>query len=311
MNMKAIKISLAVTVIAAIAFFTIRSLVIINPPLPPPVPKNQFTKRIEMEIDSLGKLPDSNFCNEEYDNIKFFIDDYYNPHPPQYPYGRLGNTQLENDEWKEILTINLYSAYADKFIKQAFYVFRGSNWEFEDLRFIRNEYQTLRSSSLLQRDTPVDKDFTKIQSILSKYDEIADFISTSNGFSYSASGLSDRFPISEVDGKISRAKTYQNNHLENGYVNNCTRLRNGLKEIPQALFRAHVRYLDNKVTYWSGFYSNYISQSDYANNLYRPLKSEIEALDNETYNVANFDNEYQRLLDKWSADNTKAYNYQY
>jgi hypothetical protein len=34
-------------------------------------------------------------------------------------------------------------------------------------------------------------------------------------------------------------------------------------------------------------------------------------LDNNTYNVANFDREYQKLSDKWSADNTKAYNYKY
>jgi len=309
--MKALKISLAAIVIAAIALFIFSSLVtIINPPRIS-MPKNQFTEHIEKDINALGKFPNIKFCKEENDNIKFLIDDYCKPHPPQYPYGRLGNTQSENDQWKENLTKNLYSAYADKFISQAIFVFRGSEWRNDDLNFIRSEYQSLRNSKLLEKGSPVDKKFTEIQTVFSKYDEIAGFISTCNGFSYSAFGLSDRFPISEVQGKISRATTFQNNHLENEFVNSCKRLHDGLKEIPQTLFRAHVRYLDNKVSKWSNLYSNYKSQSDYVNNLYSPLKSEIESLDNDTYKVGNFDGEYKRVLDKWSDDNTKAYTYSY
>lgn len=309
--MKALKIILAAIVLGAIIFFVILSLATTNKLKEIPAAKNQFTERIEKEIDSLGKLPDSKFCKDTYDNVMFLIDDYFKPHPPQYPYGRLGNTQLENDQWKENLTKNLYSAYADKFIRQAFYVFRYTEWKIEDLQFIRSEYQILRKSNLLKNGSPVDKKFTEIQTVFSKYDEIAGFISTSNGFSYSAFGLSDRFPISEVQGKISRATTFQNNHLENEFVNSCKRLHDGLKEIPQTLFRAHVRYLDNKVSKWSDLYSNYKSQSDYVNNLYSPLKSEIESLDNDTYKVENFDGEYKRVSDKWSADNTKAYTYSY
>ena len=100
---------------------------------------------------------------------------------------------------------------------------------------------------------------------------------------------------------------FGSNQLENEFVNNCARLHNGLKEIPQSLFSAQVKYLDSKINSWSGLYSNYNSQSDYSNNLYKPLKFEIEALDNDIYNVSNFDSEYERLLQKWSADNTKAF----
>jgi hypothetical protein len=309
--MKAVKIGLAAIVVLAIAFFVIRSLLTIGSEGSISLPRNQFTERIEKEIDVISKFSDNKFCKEAYENVMYLIDDYYKPLPPKYPYGRFGNTQSENNQWKENLTKNLYSVYAGKFISQAFYVFRGSEWSIDDLRFIRSEYQILRKSNLLEKGSPVDKKFIEIQTILSKYDEIAGFISACNGFSYSSSSLSDRFPLSDVQGKISRAATYRNNQMENAYVNNCRRLRDGLKEIPVALFRAHTRYLANKISQWSDLYSNYNSQSDYANNLYKPLKSEIDAMDNETYNVANFDSEYQRLSTRWSADNTKAYTYSY
>lgn len=302
--MKALKISLAIIVVATIVFFIIRSLV--APPPPPPIalPKNQFTMRIEQEIDSLENLPDSKFCKDFYKEVEYHINDYYKS-------GRLGKNQLENDQWKENLSKNLYSAYTDKFIRQAFYVFRGSEWRNEDLIFIRSEHQTLRMSNLLERGSPVDRKFAEIQSIFNQYDEIVSFISTCNGFSYSAFGLSDRFPISDVKGKISRAAEYQNRRLGNEYVNNCTRLHNGLKEVSQVLFNAHVRYLNNKIIQWSGLYSNYNSQNDYNNNLGRPIQSEIEALNNDIYNVANFDSQYNRLLGIWNADKIAAYEHNY
>lgn len=309
--MKTLKISLAVIVGAAIIIFIFRSLVFTSDPKKIALAKNPFTDRIEKEIESLSKLPESKFCKETFDNVQYLILDYYKPNPPKYPNGRLGKTQSENDQWKENLTKNLYSVYADKFISQALFVFRGTEWKVEDLHFIRNEYQTLQKSKLLQKGSPVDKKFREIQNIINKYDEIAGFISRCKGFSYSASGLSDHFPLSEIQGKISRAATYQNNSSENGYVDRCKRLHDGLKEIPQELFSAHVRYLDNKINQWSDLYSNYNSQSDYVNNLYKPIKSEIDALDNDIYHTGNFDNEYDRLSSKWSADNSRAYNYSY
>ena len=269
--MKAIKISLAVIVVAAIAFFVIQSLVITDKTGGISLPQNQFTKRIKQETDSLGTFPNNKFCKEFYEEVNYHIEDYYKNQ-------RLGNSPSENNQWKDNLSQNLYSVYAEKFIHQAFYVFSSSVWKIEDLKFIRSEYQTLRKSNLLEKGSPVDKKFTEIQTIFSKYDEITGFISACRGFSYSGSSLFDKFPLTDAKSKISRAKTLQNNGLGNEYVNNCTRLHDGLKEIPQTLFRAHVRYLDNKISYWSGKYSEYNSQSEYANLLYTPLKSEIENL---------------------------------
>jgi hypothetical protein len=309
--MKAIKISLAVIVVAVIGFFVIRSLVTTGEVKQIGVPPNPFTERIEQEIDSLGKLSDNRFCKEFYSEVGYHIDEWYKPFPPKYPYGRFGNTQSENDQWKENLSKNLYSTYAGKFIKQAFVVFRGSEWEIEKMKFIRNEYQTLQKSKWLEKDSYVDNEFDKIQTVFAKYDELAGFISSCKGFSYSSSSLSSHFPVADVASKISRAATYRNNGLENEYVNNCTRLHDGLKGVPQALFKAHVKYLDRKIKQWSGLYPNFNSHIDYTNNLYKPLKSEIDALNNDTYNVSNFGKEYNRLSKNWSADNVKAYKHKY
>jgi hypothetical protein len=302
--MKAIKISLAVIVVVAIGFFVIRSLIPTKPIEPPPLPENQFTNRIEREIDSVGKFSDSTFCSNFYNEVAYHIEDYYKQ-------GRLGNGQSENDQWKENLSKKLYSAYADKFIKQAFYVFRHKEWSINDLRFIRSEYQTLQKSKLLEKASPVDKDFIKMKTIFSKYDEIVNFISSCTNYSYSSKSLSDNFPIDDVQDKIQVATTFINNSLENEFVNNCTRLHNDLDTITQILFKAHVKYLDNKIDQWSGMYPNYKSQNEYTNNLHNPLQSEIDNLRNNIYNVANCDSECDRLSSKWSADNVKAYNYTY
>jgi hypothetical protein len=303
--MKALKISLAVIVLAAIIFIVWKWIIVSPPPPPPPPPKNEVTRRIGQVIDSIRKLPDSKFCEAFYKEITYHIDSYFKE-------GRLGvnpSDTLGNRQNKENFTKNLYSVYVEKFISQAFYVLNRSEWKIDDLNFIRSEYQTLRKSKLLEKGSPVDKEFAKIQSVFSKYDEIVAYISACKNFSHPVSGLDNRFPASDMQNKISQAVTYLNNSLGNAYVNHCTRLRDGLKEIPQVLFSVHVKYLDNKIDRYSNRYSNCTSQSDYANTLYKPLKSEIDALDNDIYNVANFDSEYKRLLDKWKTDSQEAYKY--
>jgi hypothetical protein len=303
--MKILKISLVVIVIAAIGFSVWRWIIFTPEIEEPPKAVNEFTKRIEKEIDSLKTLSDSKFCDAFYKEVTYHIDSYYEE-------GRLGETPADssgNKQNKEYFTKNLYSAYVDKFISQAFYVLDRSEWKIDNLNFIRSEYQTLRKSKLLEKGSPVDKKFTEIQTIFNKYDEITGYISACKNFSHPVSGLDNHFPISDIQNKISQAVTYLNNNLGNAYVNHCTRLHDGLKEIPQILFRAHVKYLDSKIDRYSNRYSKCTSQSDYANTLYKPLKSEIDALDNDIYNVADFDNEYTRLSNKWKADSQEAYKY--
>lgn len=309
--MKTLKISLAVLVVAAMGtgvFFWLQS---INEPKVIKPPVNPFTIKIEQEIEQLKAKPNNRFCKDFYNEVAYHINEFYKPLPPTYTYGRFGKTQLENNQWKENLESNLYSAYAEKFIQQAFYVLRGNEWRPEDLRFIQAEKNLLQRSKLLVSGSPVDNDFKTIQSALNKYNEIESFISSCRSYSYSVTDMAARFPITDVQKKISRATSLRNNRLGNEYVNNCTRLHNGLKEIPLLLFRVHVRYLDNKIIQWSNMYPNYNTHRDYVNNLFTPLKQEIDALDNEIYNVAIFDNEYQRLLNKWRDDNVKAFSHEF
>ena len=304
--MKAVKITLAIAVVGLIAFFVIKSLIFSDGPTKVTAPKNLFTERIEKEITAIAQLPENKFCPDTYKNVKYLIDDYYNSQ-------RLGKNQSENDQWKENLSKELYSAYADQFIKQAFFVFNGSEWSSENLKFIRSEYQVLKKSPFLENGSPVDNSFSKIRQILGKYDEIVSFISSCKGFSFSDYSLSSTFPVSDVQNKISRARAYRNSNLENGYVNNCVRLHNQLKEIPQSFFNAHIRYLKNKISNWSNMWCNYNSHKDYSQNLYNPLRNEINDIDNYSniYNVPNFASEYNNLLQIWSNDNKKAYNATY
>lgn len=314
--MKAIKISLAVIVVAALAF-TIFLLGIWPPPPPPPkpLPENQPqpVKRITQKIDSLGRFPDSTFCEEFYKEVEYLINDGYKPNPPTYPFGRFGNTQRENDQWKENLMKQLYAVYAAKFIDQAFYVFNGSAWTFDDLIFIRSEYQTLQQSTLLAKDSPVDQKFSEIKTIFSKYDEIVGFIVSCKNFSFSLSGIDDHFPIKEVKGKISRASNYRKDSLENKYVNNCTRLHAELGDIPQILFNVHISFLDKKISRWLNDYlsPDYKSFNQYNNTLGTKIQTDIDSLKNNFYNVANFNSAKNRLENRWNDEIRRAWNYPY
>ena len=304
--MKTLKITLIIAVVAAIVFFVIWSFQPNDALKTIPLAENLFTRRISQEIDSLNKLPDCKFSKEFYNEIDYHINDYHKNK-------KLGKTVLENDQQKEILSKILYAKYADKFIRQAFCVFRGSEWKIDDLNFIRSECQGLRNSILLQKGSPVDQKFREIQDILRKYDDVAGFISSCKGFSYTQIGLQDRFPIFDIEKRISQAASFLNNGSGNNYMKNCTRLRNDLNILPQWLFDAHVRYLDNKIASWSGMYSDpqldFKNQKQYATELHSPLQSEIGELDNAVYKVANFDQQLERLSNKWKAEGESAYKY--
>jgi len=299
--MRSLKFTLALIVVATIGagiFFWIQT---IKEPEKVKAPESAFTKKVEGEIERLKVKPDNKFCRDYYNEVAYHINEFYKQN-------RLGKNQSENDLWKENLESNLYSAYAEKFIKQAKTVFRGSEWKPEDLKFIQAEKNELKKSKLLVAGSPVDRDFTTIQTALNMYNEIVSFISSCKGYCCSKTGMLDHFPIAEVKNNIQRAASLRSHHLENEYVNNCFRLHYGLKEIPSMLFSVHVRYLDTKIDYWSNMWCNYSSHKDYSNNLNIPLKNEINDLSNSTiYSVINVDGECTRLFNKWSADNQKAY----
>jgi hypothetical protein len=309
--MKAVKIILVVVVIGLIAFFVNKWLV--DPIEKPSVAlaENQFREKIAEDIKDLSNLPDNKFSKETYNSVKSLIEDFYKPHPPQYPYGRLGNTQLENDQWKENYSKNLYVAYADKFIKQAFYVFNNSEWQISNLAFIRSECQLLRNSKFLENGSPVDKSFSKIQQILGKYDEINNFLATSRNFASPGYSLSSNFPFSNLKIKISRIDTYKKNNLDNVYVNKCARLHLGLANNKKYLIDTYLNYLDRKIVNWTGKYKQFqfTSFNEYQSIIYNPLKTELENFKNnsEYYNFNYDHNRYISISNRLNSDRKEAY----
>src|SRR5690606_19044624 len=113
--MKVIKIGLVIAVIGILVFFVLKSC---DPPIEQPekvISKNNSdVLLIQNKIDSIITLPNNRFNKDIYNEINYLIDDKSMPHPPKYPYGRLGETQLENDQQKDNLSRNLYTAYISK-----------------------------------------------------------------------------------------------------------------------------------------------------------------------------------------------------
>lgn len=301
--MKTIKIILAIAAVAVIGFLVWKWFVKLEEPVEPIPPTNQYTVRVLREIDSLRKARTDVFCKKFYEDIQYRIDDYHKQ-------GFLADNTEHNNQWQKILSKNLYSAYAPKFVEQALYVFNGSEWKIENLSFIRKELNILQNSAYLEQGSAFENSFKNIRTILSKYDEIAGFIASSSYLSYS-NGIDDLFPIHDASAKIQQSKTHLSNGLGNRYVYNCTRLKDGLREIPQKLFNKHVGYLRSKIQLNSGKYSDYASQSNYSAVIYTPLSNQINSLNNDIYGVSesSFDSSFRSLEELLNTDNRNANNY--
>jgi hypothetical protein len=314
--MKAVKIILAIVVVALIGIFVTKWLIHIAPADDPDIPKNLYTNRIESEIDSLKKIPENKFCNDYYLKVQASIAEYYKS-------GSLGLTSYKdgsiwkekkddnlNNQWNEILCKNLYSAYAPKFIKQAMYVFKRSEWKDNDLEFIRSEVKNLKSSAYLG-STGVVTSLDEINTILAKYDEVNNFIKSCNGYTYSNYDLHSTFP--DVSDKIQRSRAYITNNLDNSFVNNCTRLKEELQTIPYVLFEKHLNYLIKKIHANGAKYtdSEFDKQREYDSAIYTPLRNQVDALNNDVYGVGDniFSNGYNSVYKLLSDYNHDAFNH--
>lgn len=312
--MKSIKIILAIVVVAIIGFFVTKWLINIDPVPPINLPKNQYTDRDSIMIDSLERIPVDKFCKEYYLKVQATIDE-------DFRNGSLGLTSYKedniwkvkkdnnlNNQWNEILSKNLYSAYAPKFVEQALYVFSRSEWKNDDLKFIRSEVKSLQNSTHLS-EGPIKTSFDKINTILAKYDEINNFINACKGYTYSNYDLESTFP--DVSEKIQKSRAYITNNLDNSYVNNCTRLKEGLPAIPKILFDKHINYLTKKINDNGARYSEFNYQSDYSNTIYTPLRNQIDALNNDIYGIGDyvFNNGYNSVYNLLSDYNRDATNY--
>jgi hypothetical protein len=257
---------------------------------------------IEAFIKELSQKPDSEFCKESFNLISYYIEEAHKER-------RLGVSTVENDQWRENLSRQLYAAYTDKFIKQAFYVFNGSGWNEGDIKFIREEHALLQSSPNLQRNSPIDVSFNEIRAILNKYDEILTFINYCKSFKLEVMAPEDTFPIEDVKIRMARAQSYLTNNLENTYVKNCEPLKAELKSVPDIFYIAHYDYLNNKVKHWSGTYNQVVSQKAYNENIWIPLKYEIEILVSGLYKTPEVNKDYDSLKAMWEEQGLEAYKY--
>jgi len=310
--MKKIKITLAIFIVGVIIFFIFKWDVIFTPPPPIKPGPNQFTEKIENEIQSLVNLPINTFSPQPYSDILYLIDDYHKKGFLGISYSNDNveiNNQNHNDQWREIFLINLYSAYAPKFIEQAMFVFKGSKWSNADLSFIRNEVLILQASPYLTQNSPVTNSFNEIRSILAKYDEIASFIASNNSFPDPNYSLNVSFP--DLSDRIKRSRKYLANNLDNPYVNNCARLREGLQGIPRKLFYKHVSYLSRKINENGGRFTEFEYQAEYSNAIFTPLRNQLDALNNQVYGIGNntFNNAYNSLDNLLIDYNIRAFEY--
>jgi hypothetical protein len=298
--MKLIKISLVIVVIGLISFFVLKScysdkgrkveddIKTVNP-----------AENIKKDINNLSRLTDFVSCKNKYYEIKLSIEDNYN-------FKDIDKNQFEN------LSKQLYAAYVTKFLNYSYSIFNKQEWRINDLNIIRNESNILKNNSFLEKENSVYIKFTEIEQVFKKYDEINNFISECNSYSYSDYGLDSGFPINNVKNKILKASSYKTNNLNNKYVNNCSRLHIKLNEIPSTLFNKHYTYLKNKFKLKTENnsrkeYKQYTSFNIYRTIFNTPAITELGLLNKSLYNVNQFDSKYKELKKILDEDYKTAY----
>jgi hypothetical protein len=307
--MKVIKIILAVAVVALIGFFVWK----FSGTTPPPVGEiekstNPWVKDIKAEIDSVIPAQTSLAnARKSYANIQAHINDNWQ----NKRLSEVVGDEASNETNRGLLSKRLYAVYFKKFVEQTYKVFNASDWQPKDLQTIGEEISKLKKSSYFDGKDYQGREINTFNAVLSKYCEIADFISACNDFSYSYYELSDHFP--DVSNKVQKSRTYRANNLDNSYVNNCTRLKDGLRTIPQTLLNKHVAYLRAKIQRHGGKYTENQDneyQSNYSDNIYTPLNNQIANINSDTYgiDVETAQESLIKLLDRYNDQATEYYN---
>jgi hypothetical protein len=293
-NNSKIKLAIGLLVLAVIAFFTWKGITgSIDTKQAPPPPRNQFVDRVETNIKSLKDS--ESFDKSEYVYCIFEIDTYHNQN-------ELGSNSNDNDRWRDILKKDAYSAYAPKFVKYAMSIFDGSIWNSSDLVFIRNEVAELKKSEYLDASSSVASEFTKINNILNRYNEIRKFISTCNG--------SKNVP--SFRSLISKSKSYLAGNGLDSYVLKCSSIAASLRGIPKVLYNKHASYLTARVNSLAPGYASFRSYSDYNSSVYDQLNMELENFNN-IYGISSseFNSTKSQLKSIIDQELQNAYDYPY
>jgi len=310
---KKLFITLSIIVVAAVvagaAYFLLTSAKGAGESKELPPAGNQFTGRIEKNIDAMR---DSAYSKETYKEISSLINNYHRDQLFS------NESSADNDKWKNILTRKLFDTYVVKFVGYAQSAFKRPEWKVEDLNFIRDEYSEMKKVEitdnsgrvfLLQPGSSEDNLLKEIQEIRRTYENANKFIDNCANFSQSGGS----FPIADIKNKITTANEYKNKtfKLENETFPLCGRTRKRLEEVPQILFNKHVAFLNRKIAGSLGKYDNFRSQAEYQNAEWKTVKSAIDGLDISVYGVdsATFTRQHTELTEKWNAEIPRSMNY--
>lgn len=211
--------------------------------------KTSHKEYIEKKIESLGAKPNNMFYQSLYNEIVGEISTLGKK-------SKLGKSPSENKDNKDMLLNNVFTVYANKFIQTSFTVFEESVWEQNDIDLIREESQKLSNSEFLANPSRIYNDLSSLQTIINKYDEVTNFISSSRRLKLKSNPylLDYTFPFNTLKNKISRVERYKNNQLGNTYVNNNLQLHTKLSKIKKQLIKQYTDYVYYKINYHMGSY---------------------------------------------------------
>lgn len=287
--------------------------------------KDVYVIEIDKLIDSLGKMPESDFCVDFYDKINDKIN-YYTEH------NRFDRKNKEhNNDIGRRKQLKLINAYSDLFIRQSYYVFNGDEWNTKKINSINTMTKNMRAMfennkkwPELEKDSEIHTRLKGISTILGVYYTASGFYSKCSNFKYTEYELDSLYPVEKAKTMLNRAANYVTNGFNNEYVDKCTRLKTQMTKVPRLLFNAHYNYYRNKIDTLCVKYTKYDGFRSYVDNLYNilyndqfpddriynvsgctflPLKRLLEEYNNKAFEI--YGQEDSDILDEDSSDETE------
>lgn len=316
-NVKNLKTTLVLIVLTIIIGCTISWWDEMKPSKPIKKSDCPLVAAVDKQIASIKMLPKNKLTPNEFNKVYAYIISCYND-------GSLGEYQEIQDgiliikknsdfnrQWKETLISNLYAEYTIKFVEQAMYVFDNSIWDSYDIKVIMAEINRLKNSGYLDVNGVYSSRMDVITKTLALYDEINIFIGVAKSSPTDKNGLNDQYP--DLSSIVAKSRNYLANNINNSKVNNCTRLKSELQQIPYVLSSNHAKYLEVKIDRFGGSYKECSSHPDYDAKFYITLSNQLNSFDNKVYgiNPIDFQKKYMQLSSKLINYNKDAFNYMY
>ena len=299
--MKAIKIIIAVVVLLAIGVL-VWYMIGDTPGIVDDGPndENVAYQKIQKEIDSLGNMPDSMFCNDLHKAILYDIK--INEESGDLSANLAGNLRTQ-----------LYSAYSEKLKDQVDYNFKETDWSAnpDAIRFMKAELSALKDTTYL-KDANARKEIDVRLGYINRYYELFSFADKCYKFEYKDYDLSARFP--NVVGKIDTSRNYLNGYMKEYPLNKCITLRRKMENVPDMLLKNHASYICKKIDNMINdkIYEQY-DKRGFVSQVGEPLQDEINDMVNiyEDYvSSSTLESEKQRALKKLAElKNLNANNY--